>query len=178
MHKSEIQDRKIFVSYLILVSFCTLSYLKLIRHQCKNDMDFTHKTSSPETFIYFLCFFMSHHNLSNNNCTQMINSYIIILSFLQKYLFTLGNEVKCKINSFFFSFFKQLNHKLELHSALNGRFESCQSGQQTEPLLFLILSSQFFSLWLQGWGPQPCIVMRSHSCECWDQLFVKMAAVK
>lgn len=39
MHKSEIQDRKIFVSYLILVSFCTLSYLKLIRHQCKNDMD-------------------------------------------------------------------------------------------------------------------------------------------
>lgn len=52
----------------------------------------------------FLCFFMSHHNLSNNNCTQMINSYIIILSFLQKYLFTLGNEVKCKINSFFFLF--------------------------------------------------------------------------
>lgn len=104
MHKGEIQDRKIFVSYLILVSFCTLSYLKLIRHQCKNDMDFTHKTSSPETFIYFLCFFMSHHNLSNNNCTQMINSYIIILSFLQKYLFTLGNEVKCKINSFFFFF--------------------------------------------------------------------------
>lgn len=34
----------------------------------------------------------------------MINSYIIILSFLQKYLFTLGNEVKCKINSFFFLF--------------------------------------------------------------------------
>lgn len=97
---------------------------------------------------------MSHHNLTNNNCTQMINSYIIILSFLQKYLFTPGNEVKCKINRFFFSFFKQLNHKVELHSALNGRFESCQSGEpanRATPFSYSLLS--VFLTLAAGLGP-------------------------